>query len=82
MLDWDVVSDPSSIAEYQIEVERAPLGVNWQPIEQSPWTGVSATELEIEVECGWHHRWRVRAVDGAGNAGPYSDWFVFLLPVA
>jgi hypothetical protein len=82
MLDWNAVSDPSGIAEYQIEVQRAPMGVNWQPVAGSPWTGVSATKLEIEVECGWYYHWRVRAVDGAGNVGSFSDWFVFLLPLA
>jgi hypothetical protein len=35
------------------------------------------TELELDVECGWYYRWRVRAVDGEGNAGSFSDWFEF-----
>jgi hypothetical protein len=81
MLDWDPVSDPSPISEYQIEVQRAPVGVNWKPVDDSPWTGVGATKLQIDVECGWYYRWRVRAVDGVGNVGAYSGWFVFVLPL-
>jgi hypothetical protein len=81
-LEWEAVTDPSGIEEYQIEVQRAPIGVNWESVDESPWTSVSATELEIPIECGWHYRWRVRAVDGAGNVGPFPDWFVFILPLA
>jgi hypothetical protein len=81
MLDWDPVTDPSSIAEYQIQVQRSPVGVNWKAVEGSPWTGVSATKKEIDVECGWSYRWRVRAVDGAANVGAWSDWFVFIVPL-
>jgi hypothetical protein len=81
MLDWNPVTDPSLIAEYQIQVQRSPVGVNWKEVSGSPWTGVSATKKEIDVECGWTYRWRVRAVDGAGNVGSYSGWFVFIVPL-
>jgi hypothetical protein len=81
-LEWGAVTDPSGIEEYQIEVQRAPIGVNWESVDESPWTGIGGSNVAIDVECGWHHRWRVRAVDGAGNVGEWSDWFAFILPVA
>jgi hypothetical protein len=81
-LEWKAVSPRAGIAEYQVEVERSPIGVEWKPYGESPWTGVSATELEIPIECGWHYRWRVRAVDKAGNVGGSSEWAEFLFPVA
>jgi hypothetical protein len=77
MLRWDSVSDPSGIAEYRVQVERHAGDENWQPVAGSPWTGLTETELEIDVECGWYYRWRVRAVDGAANGGPFSGWFEF-----
>ena len=77
MLRWDSVPDPSGIAGYRVQVERHAGDENWQPVAGSPWTGLDGTELEIDVECGWFYRWRVRAVDGAGNAGSFSSWFEF-----
>lgn len=77
MLRWSPVSDPSGIGEYRVQVERHSGDNNWQPLDDSPWTGLSAPELELEVECGWYYRWRVRAVDGVGNVGSFSGWSEF-----
>jgi hypothetical protein len=77
MLRWSPVTDPSGIGEYRVQVERHSGDSNWQTVAGSPWTGLAAPELELDVECGWYYRWRVRAVDGAGNAGPFSTWFRF-----
>jgi hypothetical protein len=77
---WKIVPDPDGIVEYQVEVERAPLGVEWEPLDGSPWTGVTVTALAIDARCGYYYRWRVRAVDGAGNVGPFTDWFTFNMP--
>lgn len=76
MLRWNSVSDPSGV-KYRVQVERHAGSENWQPVSGSPWTGLTDTELELDVECGWYYRWRVRAVDGEGNAGSFSDWFEF-----
>jgi hypothetical protein len=83
-LRWSAVSDPSGIAEYRVQVERHSGDNNWQPMDGSPWTGLTATELELTINnyppsiaCGWHYRWRVQAVDGAGNVGAFSGWFTF-----
>jgi hypothetical protein len=81
-LDWLPVTDPSGIAEYRVEVHRSPDNATWAAASGSPWAGISDTALVIPVECGFYYRWRVRAVDGAGNPGPFSGWAFFevLLP--
>jgi hypothetical protein len=77
MLRWAEVSDPSGIAEYRIQVERHSGDNNWTPVAGSPFTGLTMMAKELTIECGWYYRWRVRAIDGAGNAGPFSGWFLF-----
>jgi hypothetical protein len=74
---WNQVTDPSGIAEYQVQVELVLGGGKTQPHPDSPWTGLTATGLKVPVQCGGVYRWRVRAVDGAGNAGQWSNWFEF-----
>jgi hypothetical protein len=82
MLRWEEVSDPSGISEYRVQVERHAGDENWQKVAGSPWKGLTETELLLEeLECGWYYRWRVRAVDGANNVGPFSGWFEFLDPL-
>ena len=76
-LDWDPVSDPSTIAEYRVQVEQEVTPGNWVPVSGSPWNGLSATELELTLGCGGFYRWRVRAVDGAGNESDFSAWAEF-----
>jgi hypothetical protein len=81
MLRWDAASDPSGIKEYRIKMERHSGDNNWQEVADSPWKGLKGTEFEYKatdgLECGWYYRWRIRAVDKAGNVGPYSGWFEF-----
>jgi len=81
MLRWEAVSDPSGIAEYQVELQRHPGDNNWSSASGSPFTGIGGTEKEISLECGWEYRWRVRAIDGAGNVGNWSGWFTFIVPL-
>jgi len=76
-LVWLPVSDPSGIAQYQVQVERHSGDFNWQVVSGSPFTGITDKQYTINVECGWYYRWRVRAVDGAGNIGPWSGWSLF-----
>jgi hypothetical protein len=76
-LVWLPVDDASGIAEYQVQVQRHAGDNNWQPAPGSPFSGIYDKQTTISVECGWYYRWRVRAVDGAGNVGPWSDWFEF-----
>lgn len=79
-LAWGAVSDPSGIAGYKIEVQRHPGDNNWQSITGSP-MGATETNQTISVECGYTYRWRVRALDEAGNQSAWSDWFTFNIPL-
>lgn len=81
-LVWSAVSDPSGISAYRVQVESHTGDENWQPVGGSPWQNVSGTQLEIDVACGTYYRWRVQAVDGAGNAGAFSNWFAFSVTLA
>jgi len=76
-LDWDAVSDPSGIAGYRVQVEQEITAGNWDPVSGSPWTSLSVTELELTLDCGGVYRWRVRAIDGAGNESGFSAWAEF-----
>ncbi len=80
-LMWSEVNDPSGISQYQIEAQRHSGDLNWQAVSGSPFGGVAATTTSLNVECGWTYRWRVRAVDGVGNQGNWSDWFLFTIPL-
>jgi hypothetical protein len=75
-LVWQPVSDPSGIARYEIQVQRHSGDNNWKDV---PGSVFSATDksMNLSVECGWYYRWRVRAVDGAGNVGSWSGWSLF-----
>jgi len=81
MLRWDAVSDPSGIAEYQVEMQRHAGDNNWGSAPGSVFTGIGGGQKEISVECGWEYRWRVRAIDGEGNVGNWSGWFSFNIPL-
>jgi hypothetical protein len=74
---WDPVSDPSGIDEYQVQVGIILGGGKTSPHPNSPWQGLSATGLKVPVDCGAVYQWRVRAVDGAGNIGVWSNWSEF-----
>jgi hypothetical protein len=76
-LDWNAVSDPSGIAEYRVQVEQESTPGNWDEVPDSPWNGLSETELELDLGCGGVYRWRVRAVDGVGNESDFSAWAEF-----
>lgn len=81
ILRWNAASDGSGIDEYQVQVQRHPGDDNWAAAPGSPWTRLSGTQLPLNVQCGWTYRWRVRAVDGAGNVGPWSGWWSFNIPL-
>ncbi|MDZ4132721.1 MAG: hypothetical protein U1E11_06240, partial [Dethiobacteria bacterium] len=52
---------------------------NWQPAPGGSLSGLQVKEATVSVECGWYYRWRVRAVDGAGNVSPWSGWSHFAM---
>ena len=76
-LKWYTVSDPSGISEYRVQVQSHWGDYSWQDHADSPWEGITGTQLDIGTECAVYYRFRVRAVDGAGNEGAYSDWEEF-----
>jgi hypothetical protein len=83
-LVWQAVSDPSGIAAYDVEVNYKPYG-SWEPYFSDRLTKVTPGTMSFALEPVYPHttfacrtyRWRVRAVDGAGNEGPWSGWFEF-----
>lgn len=81
MLRWEAVSDESGIAQYQVELQRSPDESSWENVSGSPFTGANDPNLEVSLKCGFYYRWRVRAVDGAGNTGDWSGWFTFAVPI-
>ncbi len=81
-LAWLPVNDPSGIAEYQVEVERSSDNKAWKPAPGSPVTGIQGKATQFAIQCGWYYRWRVRAIDGKGNVGPWSEWSRFSVPLS
>jgi hypothetical protein len=77
-LVWQPVSDESGISQYQVQVQRHSGDNNWANVSGSTFTGIGDKQMTLNVECGWTYRWRVLAVDGAGNPGPWSPWWSFV----
>lgn len=77
VLTWLPVTDPSGIAEYQVQVQRSTDNATWSTAPGSPINGLTQKTTSINTECGWYYRWRVRAVDGKGNIGAWSGWWNF-----
>ncbi len=75
-LVWLPVDDPSGIAEYSVQVQRHSGNGNWQDAPGGG-SGIQGKQTGVSVECGWTYRWRVSAVDGAGNEGGWSGWSEF-----
>lgn len=65
---WSGVSDPSGIAYYEIALEALETSPQVYPIFRSEKLSYQGT-----LPCPEIYRWRVRAFDGAGNAGAWSE---------
>lgn len=80
-LVWLPVDDESGVAEYQVQVQRHSGNSNWQ---SAPGGEISVADksTSVPVECGWYYRWRVRAMDGAGNLSPWSGWSSFTITLS
>ncbi|MEJ2411591.1 MAG: Ig-like domain-containing protein [Anaerolineales bacterium] len=78
-MSWQPVSDESGISEYRVEVQRHSGDQNWSAVPGSVFSGISGKTLSVPVECGWTYRWRVQAVDGAGNVGSWSSWWKYVI---
>jgi hypothetical protein len=71
-LTWSEVSDPSGVT-YSVEIQyRAGGGVGF--VEKEVVTGLTSPQYTYTMS-GMMERWRVWAVDGAGNSSPKSDWW-------
>jgi hypothetical protein len=79
ILRWEATTDASGISQYRVQVERHTGDNNWNAVPGSVFTVSGETNLTLAVECGFSYRFRVRAVDGAGNQGGWSDWFTFVI---
>jgi hypothetical protein len=75
-LVWLPVEDASGIAKYGVQAQRHSGDNNWQAAPGGDQAVVEKTTT-IPVECGWYYRWRVIAVDGAGNESGWSGWSTF-----
>jgi hypothetical protein len=75
ILRWALPSDPRGIQVFQVNLQKK-NGPDWAPVLLTYVTGLSK-DVAADVDCGDAYRWRVRARDGAGNTGAYSDWAEF-----
>lgn len=72
---WSAVTDPSDIKRYELVLsEIAPRSYVYPT---KTFTGTQP--VDVSLPCNVTYRWRVRAVDGAGNAGGWSEERQFTL---
>ena len=75
-LAWLPVEDDSGDpVRYFVELEYQVTADQWEAVDE--WEQLADKQVEVEVNCGLFYRWRVRAQDGAGNYGEWSDWSHF-----
>lgn len=81
ILRWYPVSDPSGVT-YRVRLEKQETDGSWSLL--ATWD-THSTEFAIPNSaqfCDYlTYRWRVRAVDGAGNAGNWSVWYYYTMPI-
>lgn len=75
-LAWLPVSDPSGLRGYDVTVQRN-VGGTWKNYQS--FTSVEDKQINLNVECGYEYRWRVRATDNEGNTSAWSGWFTFVI---
>ena len=77
-LAWAAVSDPSGIDRYEwvLEEERTSPTIGFVIIESGS-TSAQTVAPAAYIQNHVRYRWRVRAVDGANNIGPYSAYTIF-----
>jgi hypothetical protein len=71
---WRPASDPSGIKSYRIELEKL-VGRSYVP--EKDWNKKDETSVKFDPECNTGYRWRVRATDGAGNQGDWTNFEQF-----
>ena len=75
-LSWGAVSDPSDVRGYHVELALGEAAA-WQ--SAGTWGPLNVRQLNVPVSCGSSYRWRVRAEDGLGNLGAWSEWAGFVV---
>jgi hypothetical protein len=78
-LRWNPATDPSGIDGYYVKVEKVTGS-----FKSGAWT-TTDTQYTIAVawlECGQGYQWAVRAEDGEGNPGPWSNWRTFTVSIS
>jgi hypothetical protein len=79
-LGWSRVSDSDGIMYYEWQAQRS-SGDNTGPFSDYASGQPTSTGAMFSVDCDTWYRWRVRAVDGAGLAGPFTDWaLIYIKP--
>jgi hypothetical protein len=73
-LRWNAVSDPSGIATYVVQMDVRKNNYDWSSAGEWKTPG---TSQDVTVNCNLNYRWRVLAVDGAGNTGNWSGYLNF-----
>jgi len=68
-LAWLPVDDPSGISGYYVKLEMEVRAGEWQSV--AGYGPIPDKQVGVNVDCGIHYRWMVRAQDGAGN---FSNW--------
>ena len=71
---WRPASDPGGIAGYRIELEKL---VGRSYVSEKDWNKKDETLVKFDPECNTGYRWRVRAVDEAGNQGDWTGYEEF-----
>jgi hypothetical protein len=74
-LRWSAVKDPSGVT-YEVDVDERIGRAGWEHVDGAD--GLTQTRYGVEAT-EMVRRWRVRAVDGAGNAGKFSAWREFFI---
>jgi hypothetical protein len=73
LLDWVVAPDAGSPVHFELTIDQRTVDIT---------PGVDITPYRVSPALGpGDHRWRLRAVDAAGNASPYSGWAHFHVEV-
>ncbi|HVM44710.1 MAG TPA: hypothetical protein VM582_02150 [Candidatus Thermoplasmatota archaeon] len=79
---WSAVTDPSGVT-YQLEYwTKGPVGLNAPPNVVTGLAGTTYTPSQNDqLLPAATYSWHVRAVDGYGNIGPWSETFEFVTTV-
>ena len=70
-LNWSAVNHPNGINSYDWVLEGSPSDSGNTGNTQATTKG---------LDCGANYQWRVRAIDGKGNIGPWSGYLQFDVP--